>query len=401
MSNSTTKRKQTKPEKPTPGFPLFAHNNGLWAKKVRGRLRYFGSWSDPDGALEKWERQKDDLLAGREPREDDPDGMTVRVLANHFMTSKRRLVDAGELALRTFHQYHEISEYLIGHFGKNRLVDNLRPEDFAGLRAKLVKRFGSPQSLKVYIGKVKEFFRFAYDNVLVDRPVRFGSEFREPKQKLIDEHKNKKAEQMFERDEIHVMLDAAKPHQKAMILLAVNCGFGNVDLATLREPAIDFENGWVTHPRPKTAVHRRIPLWPETLQAIREATEARPTAKHKADADRVFLTRTGLPYVREKEIQSEKDAAKKDLKIRNAVTDEFTRYFKRLKINNGRGFYCLRHTCETIAGESRDQIAVDAIMGHRTPGQGTQYRERISDERLREVTDYVHDWLFPPEEGSK
>ena len=63
----------------------------------------------------------------------------------------------------------------------------------------------------------------------------------------------------------------------------------------------------------------------------------------------------------------------------------------------GRNFYALRHGLETVGGESKDQVAVDAIMGHADSSMASVYRERISDERLRAVTDVVHRWLFGSE----
>src|ERR1700734_2826544 len=44
----------TKPAKPCPDFPLFAHANGRWAKKIHGKLVYFGKWVDADSALAKY-----------------------------------------------------------------------------------------------------------------------------------------------------------------------------------------------------------------------------------------------------------------------------------------------------------------------------------------------------------
>ena len=62
----------------------------------------------------------------------------------------------------------------------------------------------------------------------------------------------------------------------------------------------------------------------------------------------------------------------------------------------GLSFYALRHTFETIGGESRDQVAVDFIMGHapEDDDMGSHYRERISNERLVAVTNFVRTWLF-------
>ena len=44
---------------------------------------------------------------------------------------------------------------------------------------------------------------------------------------------------------------------------------------------------------------------------------------------------------------------------------------------HGLGFYALRHTFETIGGESRDQVAVNHIMGHADASMAGVYRERI------------------------
>jgi integrase len=59
----------------------------------------------------------------------------------------------------------------------------------------------------------------------------------------------------------------------------------------------------------------------------------------------------------------------------------------------GHTFYALRHAFETIGGESCDQVAVDAIMGHSRDDMASVYRERISDDRLRAVVKHVRQWL--------
>src|SRR5215207_1183381 len=93
--------KSPRPGKPYPEFPLFPHAAGYWAKKIRGKLHYFGPWSDPDGALAKYLEQKDALHAGRKPRP-EPEAATVKDVANAFLNHKKALLEAGELSAHTW-----------------------------------------------------------------------------------------------------------------------------------------------------------------------------------------------------------------------------------------------------------------------------------------------------------
>src|SRR5215470_17661766 len=171
-----------KPVKPYPEFPLFPHAAGVWAKKIRGKLHYFGPWSDPDGALAKYLEQKDDLHAGRTPRP-DPTTLTVKELCNHFLNAKQARVEVGELSPLTFGDYKTACDEIVTAFGKTRLVSDLRPDDFARLREKLARKWG-PQRLAKTIQFVRCAFKYAYDSELIDKPVRFGPGFSRPSKKV-------------------------------------------------------------------------------------------------------------------------------------------------------------------------------------------------------------------------
>ncbi|MGE0375500.1 MAG: tyrosine-type recombinase/integrase [Planctomycetaceae bacterium] len=155
--------------------------------------------------------------------------------------------------------------------------------------------------------------------------------------------------------------------------------------------AIDFSGGWVNFPRPKTEIRRCVPLWPETVEALRAAIDERPIAKDVDEDGLCFLTRTGQRWVRVQRKRGEEAFVSLD-----PLSQRFSRLLKSLGINGrrGLGFYTLRHAFETIGGESRDQVAVNAIMGHVDQSMAGVYRERISDERLRAVTDTVRAWLY-------
>ena len=384
MTQDTRKTAKRKPDKPYADFPLFAHANGLWAKKIRGKLHYFGPWVDWQAALNKYQDQRDDLHAGRTPRA-SREGLTVRDLANRFMTAKEIQRDAGDITSRTFADYLATSRLVVDSFGKNRLVIDLAADDFEQLRKSLAKK-RNPNTLGNEIQRIRTAFKYAYDAGLVEHPIRFGPTFKRPAKRILRAIRQKKGSRMFEAAQLRKILDAADNPLRAMILLGVNCGFGNHDCGTLPTTALDLKAGWVNYPRPKTAIERRCPLWPETATAITEAIAARPKAKLDADSQLVFITKYGQPWA--------KDVAD------SPVTKEMRKLLDTLGLHRpGLGFYALRHTFETVGGEARDQVAVNHIMGHVDQSMAGVYRENIGDDRLRDVSDFVRNWLFDKESG--
>jgi integrase len=378
--------KPAKPDKPYPDFPLFPHNNGQWAKKIRGKVFYFGLWEDPQAALEEYVQERDDLHAGRKPRA-NPDGLTVRSLLNRFLTAKQHLLDTGEITPRSFQDYKATCKRVGKQFGLSRLVDDLRVSDFEQLRASMAKTWG-PSTIGNEVQRVRVLFKYAYDAELIEKPIRFGPHFKRPSRRVMRKVRADKGPKMFEADELRRLLDAAEQPLRAMIYLGINCGFGNHDCGTLPRRAVDLEAGWIDYPRPKTGIQRRCPLWKETVAALREALESRPTPKSRADAGLFFITKYGNGW--------SKDSTDKP------ISKEMTKLVKDLDLHRtGLGFYALRHTFETIGGESQDQVAVDAIMGHARDDMASLYRERISDKRLEAVTRHIHRWLFPPKKKAK
>jgi integrase len=386
-SNSTSPPRPDKPAKPHDDFPLFPHASGQWAKKIKGRMFYFGKWDDPDAALNVYLAQKDDLHAGRKPRE-RAEGTTVKDLCNQFLTAKQALVESGELLSRTWTDYKAACDLIVSRFGKSRLVEDLGPDDFAALRNFMAKRWAIT-SVRSVIQRVRCVFKFASDNRLIPEPVCYGQGFKRPSPKALRLERARRGHKLFTAGEIRLLLDTASVTVRAQILLGINGGFGNTDCGTLPQSAIDWQNAIIDFPRPKTGIPRRVPLWPETLAALREALAQRPAPKKPEYAGLVFITQRGLSWA--------KDIADSPL------TKEVAKLLKALEINGrkGLGFYTLRHTFRTIADEAKDQPAADFLMGHEVAHMSSVYRERISDERLRAVVDHVRRWLYLASEPSE
>lgn len=368
-----------KPAKPAADFPLFPHASGQWAKKIRGKMYYFGVWDDPQGALARYREQKDALLEGRKPRQETGEA-TVKEAVNAFLNQKRVQQFGGDISPRTMQDYKDACDEVVAAFGKGRIVLDLDVDDFSALWKRMAAKWG-PHRLGKTIQCIRCVFKYALDIGLIDRPVRFGPGFKRPSKKTFRVHRAERGVKLFTANEVRQLVEAASASMRAMILLGINCGFGNSDCGTLRQAAIDWSRAIIDYPRPKTGIPRRCPLWPETVAALQEALAKQPKAKSEADAALVFVTKYGESWA--------KDVAD------SPISKEMRKLLNKLGIKGHRNFYTLRHTFRTVADESKDQPAVDFIMGHEVAHMSAVYRETISDARLRAVVEHVRTWLFP------
>ena len=80
--------------------------------------------------------------------------------------------------------------------------------------------------------RAKAVFIFAYKRKLLKAPVDFGEGFNPPSKKIMRLNRAEHGPKMFEADELRRMIDAASQPLKTMLMLAINAGLGNNDVAS-------------------------------------------------------------------------------------------------------------------------------------------------------------------------
>lgn len=218
--------------------------------------------------------------------------------------------------------------------------------------------------------------------------VRYGGQFDKPSMKTVRQEAKPKS--LFTPQEIKALLKAASPAMRAMILLGINGGFGQADFATLPASVIDFKKRAIDYTRHKTGVVRVVPLWPETLKALRQYH--RPSETHP---ELFFVTAHGNPWIHDR-IKHNIQGLPAGLTHIDSVSLEFKKLCKVARVQP-RGPYNLRHTFRTQADASGDQNAIKVIMGQSFPGIDQFYlhlRGPAGWKRVKRVSDFVRKWLF-------
>ena len=395
--------KTAKVKKPYPEYPLFAHASNQWAKKIKGRMWYFGTLDDHVAALDKYNEQIHEIQAGRDPRrtkkQTSAAELSVHDMVNLFLARQEARIKTGEVGRRHFSDCFQSCKMITNYFGKFQSASSLKAADFQAFRASFPGTWGATK-VSGEISRVKSAFKWAADSELIPALPKFGPDFKKSSGGVTRrDQQQRQAERGgkldFSSAEIRKLLTASSGWLHACILLGVNGGMGNADCGRLSTKFLDLKSGWYDLPRHKTGVDRRFQLWPETVTAIRAAMQERPISKNGEHDDLCFLTKTGKPIWAESPTLGA-----------TGFLDSVTRVFTALCSTCGvarsqRGFYSLRRTFETVAGGSKDQVAVDVVMGHSDSSMAAVYRQGLDDQRLIDVGNHVRNWLFPPKAKKK
>ncbi len=398
MANSTKSallKKWRKWKRDHPEFPLTVNANGQWSKIIRGRTHYFGLLQNKDAALETWQREAPYLLAGKIPPRPG-DRFTVGDLVEKWRADVAARLARGEISKSTAKAGRHTARFVEEHIGASTDIRLVGPEEFATLRARVAETGRNLRSQTDLIVRIRGMFRWGEDTddgMGFYSRIRFGPRFKAPKADAVRKERESREEDRFlPAETVRAILEAAKarPAIHCVLLLGVNCAFYAADSIrlTIDRLHLDHDPPYHDFPRTKNGRPRKAVLWPETAAALRDYLQHRPDS----DSRYVILNHFGRPY--------------SDKAPGGSLWTAFSELLEDAGVTVGHwtSIGSLRHTYGTVVDLSADQQMIDLTMGHAPKSlQKRIYSQRhlTEFERLTELADVVHNWLFGDVEGDE
>ena len=164
-------------------------------------------------------------------------------------------------------------------------------------------------------------------------------------------------------DEVRTLWSKANQRMRCFMALALNCGYGQRDIAELRVGEVDFSSGHIDRRRTKTGIRCRHKLWPITIELIKK--EMRSDIQGD---DRMFMTIRRRPLVHNRWEDGK-------LHRSDSINCHFWRLMTETGISNGRNFYCLRKTGASEI-EMINPAVTEMYLAHSEKGMKRNYAER-------------------------
>ncbi len=226
----------------------------------------------------------------------------------------------------------------------------------------------SPAYARDTLQGVKQFIRWCYEtDLLQDLPRNIDS-----KALLISVET--KAVETFELAEVKTLLAKATDKTRLYMLLMLNCGMTQQDIADLTHKETNLKSGTITRKRSKTKKQANVPvveyrLWAETIRLLKQLQDNR--------TERVIVTREGLPLVRRELVNGK-------YRVNDAVRQAWS------KLNATKSPKYLRKTSASLLASNRDFNCVATLfLGHSPRGTAEKHYVKPAHEILNDAIEWL------------
>lgn len=378
------------------GFPLTQVERG-YVVTVGGRTRWVCGKKTPKEAmaiyarkLSAWQVSESPLVVSGGVGE----RTTLHEILNRWLLACRAQTIRDELGAGSYTDYQRSAKRIDAHIG-HLFTDEIGPDTIDQLYQHLHANHGDDAARRT-MGHLRSAANEAEDRGWC-APMRLG---RKLMKKLASRPERKMKWRLYTPSEIRTILLACtlrirqakgdsyrEPWEqlRAMILLALNGGYGARELSQLPRMVIDLDNALIDYERGKTGEDHKVPLWPETIRALRRVMRQRP------DDELVFRTRAGEPWSRQIKVIH---AGKVRSVNHDNVAWAFNELVKPLGLKiKGQSFYKLKHLHATTGDAGGDIHASFVLTGHAVPGARGRY-VAVGLDRLRKLVDYLRHELI-------
>lgn len=311
-----------------------------------------------------------------------PTDQSLQAHVELFLTAKRADVDAeqisaGRLYALTLH-LNQFADWL---GGKSR-VSEINAATLAKYRGELLERVEAKDWSRATaadrLDSVKSFVRWLWHiEAIAVLPRNMDA-----KSKVLHISKSSPSIVTCEQDEIVRLLKCASERTALYILLALNCGFTQKDIADLDVQEVDWSAGRISRKRSKTKSSKNVPevcyqLWPETRELL-------VSARSPSQRGRVLLNESGGPLWT---LQVDTNGrVKKNDNVRNA----FARLTKKTAIK--KSFKSLKKTSASkLRNNGRFASLEDLFLGHAPRKMSDRHYTQAPQDLLDEALRWLHE----------
>lgn len=248
--------------------------SGFWRKMLAGELLYLGPGASPDDeasyllALAEYQR----ILSAKAVAITPAQAGDLSAAVTEYLTHRLAEVNAKQLS---------VSRYNVVRYGCLNMAAFLKGRgldlDAIGWQAWhthllcQVAEGGSAWTASSYLRASRLFVRWCVDMGLLDEPRNLSR---------LSVRTQQRAVQTLTRGVLETVLENSSRRTRLYILLGLNCGMTQVDIARLTAAQVDLPAGTITRKRSKTGTHAGVPtvryrLWGLTRELLDEFGDRR------------------------------------------------------------------------------------------------------------------------------